>query len=150
MKKILLHYILLAVLIGIVFVLFVSCSNTLQDETGIVTITIEVEPMIIGVDRERPEETYYIYMDDDYKGVITVSGVLTLEDVSTGIHTFEASNHMVVGISSDRQSIIDTKSDLTGKVAVFCNGSIEYKVTTGINYVTIPVSCYLDGVMNSR
>jgi len=132
-----------------VVVLFTSCSTTLPPETGIVTITVEVEPMIIGVDRERPEASYYIYMDDVYKGMLTVSTPLTLEDVSTEIHTFEASNYMMVDISSDRNRVrgIDLEEDLTGKNAFICNGSIVYEVKPGINYITIPVTCYSGGVI---
>ena len=147
MKRFSLHYILLAVLISLVVALFPSCSTTLLPETGIVTITVEVEPMLIELDAGQPETSYYIYMDDIYQGMLTGSGVLTLEDIATGIHTFEASNIMMVGISSERQSSLNSIGALTGKNAYICDGSMVYEVKTGINYVTIPVTCYMDGIM---
>lgn len=147
MKRFSLHHILLAVLMSLVFVLFTSCSTTLPPETGIVTITVEVEPMVIELDAGRPEPSYYIYMDDVYQGMLTGSGALTLEDIATGIHTFEASNTMMVGISSERQSSLDSIGGLTGKNAYICDGSMVYEVKPGINYVKIPVTCYMDGIM---
>lgn len=150
MKNVLFHQTFPVILIGLAMFLFVSCNDALLSETGIVTITLEVEPMIIELDAGRPEATYYIYMDDVYQGIMTGSGALTLEEISTGIHTFEASDYMMVGISADRRSSTNLEEDLAGKLNGFtCYGSIIYEVKPEVNYVTIPVTChFINGMIN--
>jgi len=143
MRRVLFHHILLVILMGLVILLFSSCT-TLPPETGIVTITVEIESTVIimNADLERPVESYYIYMDDLYQGIITGSGALTLEDVPLGIYTFEASNNLMAGISFDRNSTIDLQEDSPEKLNGFtCYGSIVYEVKPEVNYVEIPVSC---------
>jgi len=137
------HHILLVILMGLVILLFSSCNTILPPETGIVTITVEIESTVImNADLERPVESYYIYMDDLYQGIITGSGALTLEDVPLGIYTFEASNNLMAGISFDRNSTIDLQEDSPEKLNGFtCYGSIVYEVKPEVNYVEIPVSC---------
>ena len=143
MRRVLFHHILLVILMGLVILLFSSCNTILPPETGIVTITVEIESTVImNADLERPVESYYIYMDDLYQGIITGSGALTLEDVPLGIYTFEASNNLMAGISFDRNSSIDLQEDSPEKLNGFtCYGSIVYEVKPEVNYVEIPVSC---------
>jgi len=143
MRRVLFHHILLVILMGLVILLFSSCNTILPPETGIVTITVEIESTVImNADLERPVESYYIYMDDLYQGIITGSGALTLEDVPPGIYTFEASNYLMAGISFDRNSSIDLQEDSPEKLNGFtCYGSIVYEVKPEVNYVEIPVSC---------
>jgi hypothetical protein len=143
MRRVLFHHILLVILMGLVILLFTSCTTILPPETGIVTITVEIESTVImNADLERPVESYYIYMDDLYQGIITGSGALTLEDVPLGIYTFEASNNLMAGISFDRNSTIDLQEDSPEKLNGFtCYGSIVYEVKPEVNYVEIPVSC---------
>jgi len=143
MRRVLFHHILLVILMGLVILLFSSCTTILPPETGIVTITVEIESTVImNADLERPVESYYIYMDDLYQGIITGSGALTLEDVPLGIYTFEASNNLMAGISFDRNSTIDLQEDSPEKLNGFtCYGSIVYEVKPEVNYVEIPVSC---------
>jgi len=143
MRRVLFHHILLVILMGLVILLFSSCNTILPPETGIVTITVEIESTVImNADLERPVESYYIYMDDLYQGIITGSGALTLEDVPLGIYTFEASNNLMAGISFDRNSTIDLQEDSPEKLNGFtCYGSIVYEVKPEVNYVEIPVSC---------
>lgn len=143
MRRVLFHHILLVILMGLVILLFSSCTTILPPETGIVTITVEIESTVImNADLERPVESYYIYMDDLYQGIITGSGALTLEDVPLGIYTFEASNNLMAGISFDRNSSIDLQEDSPEKLNGFtCYGSIVYEVKPEVNYVEIPVSC---------
>jgi hypothetical protein len=143
MRRVLFHHILLVILMGLVILLFTSCTTILPPETGIVTITVEIESTVImNADLERPVESYYIYMDDLYQGIITGSGALTLEDVPLGIYTFEASNNLMAGIPFDRNSSIDLQEDSPEKLNGFtCYGSIVYEVKPEVNYVEIPVSC---------
>jgi len=143
MRRVLFHRILLVMLMGLEIFLFSSCATILPPETGIVTITVEIESAVImNADLERPVESYYIYMDNLYQGIITGSGALTLEDVPLGIYTFEASNNLMAGISFDRNSTIDLQDDLLEKLNGFtCYGSIVYEVKPEVNYVEIPVSC---------
>ena len=144
MRKGLFYSILPVILMGIVILLFVSCTTMFLPETGIVTITVEIEStVLINAGLERQVESYYIYMDDVYKGIITGSGVLTLQNVSKGIYTFVVTNYLMAGISADRNETFDSQEDSLDRLnGITCYGSIVSEVKPGIvNYVTIPVSC---------
>lgn len=141
MKRILFNFVVLTTLMVLLLFGLTSCTTVTTPTTGIVTITLEIGPMM-GVDLERPIKNYYIYMDDTYQGMMTDSGALTLEDVPLGIHTFEASDYQQAGISFDRNIDSDLQEDLKEKIEGFaCYGSVIYEVKLGINYVTIPVNC---------
>jgi len=150
MKKILFNFVILTTLVVLLLFSLTSCTTVTPPVTGIVTITLEIFgiDLMVGADLERPLKNYYIYMDDVYQGTMTSSGVLTLEDVPLGIHTFEASDHLQAGISFSRNIDIDLQEDLKDKAnGMVCNGSVIFKVKLGVNYVTIPVNCNLSIIM---
>lgn len=150
MKKILFNFVILTTLVVLLLFGLISCTTVTPPVTGIVTITLEISgiELMVGADLERPLKNYYIYMDDVYQGTMTSSGVLTLEDVPLGIHTFEASDHLQAGISFSRNIDIDLQEDLKDKAnGMVCNGSVIFKVKLGVNYVTIPVNCNLSIIM---
>lgn len=150
MKKILFNFVILTTLVVLLLFGLTSCTTVTTPVTGIVTITLEIFgiELVVGADLERPLKNYYIYMDDVYQGTMTSSGVLTLEDVPLGIHTFEASDYLKAGISFSRNIDIDLQEDLKDKAnGMVCNGSVIFKVKLGVNYVTIPVNCNLSIIM---
>lgn len=150
MKKILFNFVVLTTLVVLLLFGLTSCTTVTPPVTGIVTIALEifVIDLIVGADLERPLKNYYIYMDDVYQGTMTCPGVLTLEDVPVGIHTFVASDYLQAGISFSRNIEIDLQEDLKDKAnGMVCYGSVIFKVKLGVNYVTIPVNCNLSIIM---
>jgi hypothetical protein len=119
----------------------IACDSVDVIPTGIVTITLDIEPMseIVGID--RPEKSYYIYMDDEFLllGTMTSSEALTIEDIPLGMHIFRATDQSPMMIFS-RSGL---ENDLYEKNSLICSGMIGHKVKEGINYVKIPVSCNL-------
>lgn len=143
MKRTLFNFVVLTTLMVLLLFGLTSCTTVTTPTTGIVTITLEIGP-VMGVDLERTIKNYYIYMDDVYQGAMTDSGALTLEDVPLGIHTFDASDYLQAGISFIRNIDIDSQEDLKDKAKdMVCSGYVIYEVKLGINYVTIPVNCDL-------
>jgi len=143
MRRVLFNHVSLSILAGILILGLTSCTTVTTPTTGIVTITLEIGPMM-GVDLERPLKNYYIYMDNVYQGTMTSSGALTLMDVPLGIHTFEARDYLLAAISFKRNIDIDLQEDLKEKIEGFtCYGSMIYEVKLDVNYVIIPVSCDL-------
>jgi hypothetical protein len=119
----------------------IACDSVDVIPTGIVTITLDIEPMteIVGID--RPEKSYYIYMDDEFLflGTMTSSEALTIEEVPLGMHIFRATDQAPMMIFS-RSGL---ENDLSEKISLICSGMIAHNVKEGINYVKIPVSCNL-------
>ena len=115
-----------------------ACDSVEVIPTGIVTITLEIEPIfeMIGVD--RPEKSYYIYMDDEFLGMMTALEALTREEVPLGTHVFRATDQATTMLSPHLRQENDLYKKLNGFI---CGGMIEYAVQEGINYVKIPVSC---------
>jgi hypothetical protein len=143
MKRTLFNFVVLTTLMVLLLFGLTSCTTVTTPTTGIVTITLEIGP-VMGVDLERTIKNYYIYMDDTYQGMMTDSGALTLEDVPLGIHTFDASDYLQAGISFIRNIDIDSQEDSKDKAKdMVCSGYVIYEVKLGINYVTIPVNCDL-------
>ena len=146
MKRILFSFFILTTLVVLLLFGLTSCTTVITPNTGIVTITLDISEIgpIMGVDLERPIKNYYVYMDDVYQGTMTSSGALTLEDVPLGSHNFEASDYVLNGDSFNLCDDGDTQKEVKFPVNgySYCYGSVIYKVKLGINYVTIPVSCY--------
>jgi hypothetical protein len=144
MKKKLIRYIYLLIVMVILFFVLNSCSSVSPPSTGIVTIDLDIG-YVLGIDTGRPSDDYYIYMDGIYQGTMTGSGALTITDVPVGLHDFDAYNYMVVGISSrlyeGEDSMRELKLPINGGSTTLCSGNVSHLVETGINYVTIPVYC---------
>ena len=83
---------------------------------------------MIGID--RPEKSYYIYMDDEFLGTMPATEVLTIEGVSLGTHLFRATDHATMMISSHLRQENDLYERFNGPI---CLGMIEYEVKEGIN-----------------
>ncbi|MDD4364018.1 MAG: hypothetical protein PHD33_07445 [Atribacterota bacterium] len=119
----------------------IACDSIDVIPTGIVTITLDIEPMteIVGIDRSG--KNYYIYMDDEFLflGMITPLEALTIEEVPLGMHVFRATDQPPMMISS-RSGM---EKDLSEKISLICSGMLGHQVKEGINYVKIPVSCNL-------
>jgi len=119
----------------------IACDSVDVIPTGIVTITLDIEPMpeIVGID--RPEKSYYIYMDDEFLflGTMTASEALTIEEVPLGMHIFRATDQAPMMVFSRSR----LENDLYEKNGLICSGAIGYEVKKGINYIKIPVSCSL-------
>jgi len=150
MRKNLIRHIYLLIVMVILFFALNSCSTVNPPPTGIVTIDLDIT-YILGIDGGRPADNYYIYMDDVYQGMMTGSGALTITDVPVGTHSFDASNYMIVGISSrlyeDEESMREVKLPINGGSTNLCSGTVSHLVETGINYVTIPVLCNQSVIM---
>lgn len=145
MKRTLSNFVAITALIVLLLFGFTSCTSVAPPTTGVVTVTLDIEPAIMGVDLERVTNGYYyIYIDDVYQGMMTSSGALTLEDVFLGIHTFKAYNYLINGDSLNLNNS-DTQKEvkLAENGYTYCSGSIIYEVNPGVNYVTIPVYCGL-------
>jgi hypothetical protein len=146
MKRNLSNFVAITALMVLLLFGFTSCTSVAPPTTGVVTITLDIEPAIIlGVNLELTKNGYYyIYMDDVYQGTMTSSGALTLEDVFLGMHTFKASNYLINGDSVNLNNN-DTQKEVKLAVNGYtnCSGSIIYEVKPGVNYVTIPVYCGL-------
>ena len=143
MRRVLISHISLLIVIVLLILGLTSCTTVTTPNTGIVTITLEIEP-VMGVDLERTIKNYYIYMDDTYQGTMTDSGALTLEDVPLGIYTFDASDYVLNGDSFNLCNDGDTRKEVKFPVNGYnyCYGSVIYEVKLGINYVIISVSCH--------
>ena len=137
------NYFFLFIFIIVQIFAFVSCTSvTPPPATGIVTISLDIEP-IKKTDRIILD-TYYIYMNTVYQGSMTSSGALTLENVPVGTHTFEAYNGMIMGAPILQSIKNNPRTEIKEKVEkVICSGSTNYYVTSGVNYVTIPIYCGL-------
>lgn len=143
MKRTLSNFVAITALIVLLLFGFTSCNSVAPPTTGVVTITLDIEPAIMGADLERIKNGYYyIYMDDVYQGTMISSGALTLEDVFLGIHTFKAYNYLIIGDSFNLNNS-DTQKELKLSLDGSCSGSVIYEVELGVNYVTIPVYCGL-------
>jgi len=119
---------------------FVSCTPLTIPETGTVTITVNESTTL----KNKPPSTseYYIYMDDVFQDMMFNLVPLTLENIPIGIHTFKASNFAL----SIESSMLDKKPDIEKKekmesFTLFCSGMIFQEISSGVNYVEIPVNC---------
>ena len=119
-----------------------SCSIGTTPYTGIVTIDLDIGYILL-TDLGRSSDNYYIYMDGFYQGTMLGTAALTITDVSTGTHKFDAYNHMIAGLSLNLYNNEDSKKELKYPIngGSFCSGTASLLVDTGINYVTIPVYC---------
>jgi hypothetical protein len=118
-----------------------ACDSVEVIPTGVVTITLEIDStFLIGI--ERPEKTYYIYMDDElvFLGTMNATAVLTVQKVPLGMHIFKATDQPPTMISSPFRPENNFYEKFNGLI---CFGMIVYEVKEGINYVEIPVSCSL-------
>ena len=144
MRKKLIRHIYLLIVMVILFFVLNSCSTVNPPATGIVTIDLDIG-YVLGIDLGRPSDDYYIYMDGVYQGTMAGSGALTITDVTIDTHSFDASNYMIVGISSrlyeDGDSMRVSKIPINGGSTTLCSGTVSHLIETGINYVTIPVYC---------
>jgi len=138
MRKKLIRYIYLFIVMVILFFVLTSCSTVSPPSTGIVTIDLDIS-YALGIDSGRPADNYYIYMDGVYQETMAGSGALTITDVPVGMHGFDAYNYMIVGIDED--SMRESKLPFNGGSSTLCSGNVSHLVETGINYVTIPVYC---------
>ena len=131
--------VILILLSVLMIISLTACDSVEVIPTGIVTITLDIEPMseIVGID--RTEKSYYIYMDDEFLflGMMTPSEALTIEEIPLGMHIFRATDQAPMMIFS-RSGL---ENDLSEKISLICSGMIGHQVKEGINYVKIPVSC---------
>ncbi|MBA7556834.1 hypothetical protein ES705_49557 [subsurface metagenome] len=140
MRKILFKYLLLTALAIFLFLALTSCNGGVTPETGNVTITI-VENITMGGKIVLP--IYYIYMDDVYQGTSIDLEPFTLDAVPVGVHTFTASNYLLVEDSVNLKYQDNLQNELAEKIPIpfTCYGSATHEIITGINYVTIHVDC---------
>ncbi len=152
MKKKLFRHIYLLIVMVILFFVLNSCSTVSPPSTGIVTINLDIAN-VLGIDPGRPADNYYIYMDGVYQETMTGSGVLTIPDVPIGTHNFDAYNYMMGTFSCKLYDNEDSMGELKfsingdGGITTLCSGTVSHAVQTGINYVTIQVTCNQSVIM---
>jgi len=129
----------LLIFLALLCFLLSSCTIINVLETGTVTITVD-ENLIMG--KITFSKDYYIYIDNIFRGMVIDYAPLTLENVSVGMHTFRASDHLIepdsINLISEEISDKEIKIDI---LPPGCSGTINSYVTTGVNYISIPVYC---------